>query len=118
MPNRRPIAKISKARKVRDKAYVSVKRIWWRQLWEASETLDPVCSWPLCSWPAEKTPHHLIPRSVRPDLVCEPENFLALCGLHHSHIHNNPKEAYKMGFLGKSTDSLEELKKLRERGVR
>lgn len=48
--------------------------------------------------------HHLKPRSVRPDLILEVGNFLALCLPCHERIHSNPKWAYEKGFLKRSFD--------------
>lgn len=114
----RPLPKISKARKERDKVLRRVEKILWDALKHFSPEGVPLCQWPGCTEPARPRAHHVIERSLRPDLVCHHLNLLFLCWFkHHSKIHNDPqikKQAYSMGYLGKSTDRLEDLARLRE----
>lgn len=114
-PRRRPIPRMSQARKQRDKELKRVASVLWRELWHQCETLDICCQWPGCTEPADPHPHHVIERALRPDLVCDPLNLVFLCwSEHHSKLKSTLRaEAFKMGFLGRSTDDLEELARLR-----
>ena len=63
--------------------------------------------------PTEHT-HHIIPRSVRPDLLCDRKNMLSACSFCHDWVDRNREIAYLWGILGKSHDNLDELKHRRE----
>ena len=64
-----------------------------------------------CNIRQSQDPHHLIPRSVAPQLVLEPGNLMALCRLCHDWVKSNPREAYRTGFLFRSTEWNAVLKK-------
>lgn len=112
MKTRSPIPKISQRRLKQRPIYERKVRAWWRVL-EVMASLRgdpyPLCYWPGCRRPALRRPHHLLPRSVRPDLICDPLNFAGTCQEHHDHAHRHPAEAYAVGFMGRSTDSLAEV---------
>ncbi len=62
------------------------------------------CRWPhrpyesACGSGDERIdPHHIAPRSRRPDLKYELSNGIALCRTHHDWVGNNPIEAEKIG---------------------
>lgn len=44
-------------------------------------------------------PHHIAPRSRRPDLKYDVSNGLCLCRTHHDWVGEHPIEAVKMGLL-------------------
>ncbi len=101
MKPRRPISPISSARRASNAVY-RVLVAGWRmhpKNWKCAK----------CGRPADKHPHHIIPRSVRPDLVCCVENFLALCFPCHRWIDSNRALAYAAGLLGKSWETLAEI---------
>lgn len=56
-----------------------------------------------CKLRRSTDPHHVIPRSVAPQLVLEPGNLMALCRECHNWVKDNPAEAYRLGFLARST---------------
>jgi hypothetical protein len=109
MKRQKPLRKISPRRRLVLAELNRVVKIWWDALVRNAAPYVPVCDWPGCKRPAGKRPHHLIPRSVRPDLICEPLNFAGTCQKHHDYAHSHPAEAYKIGFMGRSTDKLSDL---------
>lgn len=109
MKPRRPIPRGSKAKAEADKVYRKVKRVWLKTLGEY-----PQCSIPGCRRAPDKTPHHILPRSVRKDLEAVAENFLAVCRIHHDEIHRRPAWAFINGYMGRSWDGLKELAERRK----
>lgn len=65
------------------------------------------CRFPgMCATGDERIdPHHIAPRSRRPDLIYVDANGLCLCRTHHDWCHDNPIQAERMGLL--STESYE-----------
>lgn len=63
---------------------------------------NPKCG--RCGVRRSTDPHHIIPRSVAPNLVLEPANLIALCRTCHNWVKDNPGLAYRAGFLARSTD--------------
>ena len=61
-------------------------------------------------------PHHVNPRSRRPDLKYEISNGICLCRAHHDWVGNNPREAEKIGLL--RFDSYEAAQKARKENER
>jgi hypothetical protein len=111
---RKPIPRVSKRQAQVNAGYEKVKRIWWQEQVKKTTLQYPRCE--VCAWRrAEKTPHHVLPRSVRPDLIADANNFLRICTDCHDWVHRHPHKAREKGFMGRSTDSLEELKQIRER---
>ena len=93
MNPRKPIRKKSKAKAKQDRVY--------NILAKAFLIANPKCA--VCGRPATEV-HHIRPRSVRPDLVCDPDNFLAVCKVSHQFIHDHPALSYIRGHLKRSTD--------------
>lgn len=59
-------------------------------------------SWPICQVCENRKAvdiHHRRPRSLFPKLACEPSNFLSICRLCHSKIHDSPAWAKEHGWL-------------------
>ena len=54
---------------------------------------------------ATETWHHVVPRSVAPQLVTEPSNLRPACFPCHHYLGDHPKEAYQRGWLKRSTDT-------------
>src|SRR5438445_13375198 len=102
----RPIPAISQARKVRDSVLRVIVMAW------RTNPENRICAM-LCGRAAEKSPHHIIPRSVRPDLVCVSENFLGLCWSCHMWIDKNRELAYRVGLLGHSWEKLKDINERR-----
>lgn len=115
MKPRKPLPRVSNRQRKLLVRYNRAVKAWWSgQLWSCERWptvfgYKPLCNWPGCNKPAGKRPHHIIPRSVRPDLICEPMNFAGTCQKHHDYAHSHPAEAYKIGFMGRSTDKLSDL---------
>lgn len=57
-----------------------------------------------CRLSRSQDPHHVIPQSVAPQLALEYANLMALCRVCHNWVKDNPGEAYRLGFLARSTD--------------
>ncbi len=100
MKPRKPISPVSKARRILLAQYERVKKRWRQQ----PENFR--CAFLGCKREADKSPHHCIPRSVRPDLLCEPANLIPICRGHHDWIGLHPQEAYNLGLLGHSWENL------------
>jgi hypothetical protein len=64
-----------------------------------------------CAGPLD--PHHLIPRSVRPDLAATVANIVPLCRQMHTYVTDHPAEAREWGLHGLSGDDLAELARIR-----
>lgn len=63
-----------------------------------------------CQWPGgcntgdtRLDPHHLAPRSRRPDLKYDPANGQTLCRTHHEWVGDHPIEAEQMGLINSET---------------
>lgn len=56
-------------------------------------------------------PHHIAPRGRRPDLIYVDANGICLCRWHHDWVHDNPRQAERMGLL--NFDSYELAQKLK-----
>lgn len=96
---RKPVRRVSKVTAKRNRDYAKVKREFLKR--------NPFCQVCLESGRPMKfsdTAHHIKPRSVSPELVCEPGNLLSCCDSCHAEIHNNPTWARARGFLKRSTD--------------
>lgn len=83
-------------------------RQWKRfvQQWR-SRVLDRAgyrCEFPGCGRGEPLEAHHVIPRSVRKDLVLDDANGRALCPTHHRWVTDNPAAAAEMGLHGYSWD--------------
>lgn len=57
----------------------------------------PICE--RCHSAMSTDAHHVIPRSVRPDLVLDPGNLKMLCRPCHNWINENREVAYETGWL-------------------
>lgn len=96
---RKPVRRVSKVTAQRNRDYAKVKREFLKR--------NPFCQVCIESGRPMKfsdTAHHIKPRSVSPELVCEPGNLLSTCDSCHNMIHQNPEVAYARGWLKRSTD--------------
>ncbi len=109
MKPRKPISPVSKARRILLAQYERVKKRWRQQ------PNNFRCAFLGCKRDANKTPHHIIPRSVRPDLLCDTSNFLPVCRGHHDFIHRHPQESYNLGYLGHSWETSDDISARRTR---
>lgn len=78
---RTPLNPISDKTRARNAEYKIVRDKYIRA--------HPVCEGRLDKFPCGRDAtdvHHVAARSVRPDLVCDPSNFLALCRMCHSRV--------------------------------
>jgi hypothetical protein len=64
-----------------------------------------VCEWPGCTEPATDPHHRCIADRERG--VHDPDRMADLCAGHHRHVHANPKQSYRDGWLIRS-NSIEE----------
>ena len=69
------------------------------------------CAMPGCDvvGPDRLHAHHVIPRSVRPDLLLDPENGRPLCPQHHDWVEQHKDHANWLGLYGFSYDTPAEL---------
>jgi hypothetical protein len=87
---RKPVKQRSAAMRERNRQDNKLLAVWW------SQPENRRCR--RCGCPATDR-HHMIPKSVRPDLVLEPRLWCPLCRRCHDWIKNFPAEAYGEGFL-------------------
>ena len=88
------VSRMSPKQAVLKKEFAGLKRQFLKD--------NKVC-W-VCATRKATSVHHRAPRSVRPDLVVDRRNFVAVCFVCHTTIHNSPKWAYESGWLAKSYD--------------
>jgi hypothetical protein len=111
MKPRKPLRRVSERQKQVLSEYRKSVRRWWKRISQGPSLINklPCCSLPGCWRDAEKTPHHIIPRSVRKDLTAVEENFLAVCFQCHNWIHREPEHAYDKGYMGRSHEKLSDI---------
>lgn len=71
------------------------------------------CQFPDCrTGDSRIDPHHIAPRSRRPDLIYIDENGICLCRTHHNWCHDNPRQAEATQLL--NFDSYELAQKIKQ----